>query len=108
MLTEEQAVRVVVDCIRAVSHVEIVDITGSLDDAEVLDQSRVNNLVHLIVSSGAIGVPSMAHAIGDSAFNNVTTDTIVDELIEIVRVFSVPTIFSSPSLGGDSTTGSDR
>ena len=107
MLSIVQARKVVDDCIRAVSHTPVVDTAASLDTAEISDQTRVNNLIHLIVSDEALGVRSKAHSIDDSAFQNISTDTIVDDLIKIVSDKSVPLI-SSPALGGDSTIGSDR
>ena len=105
MLSPLQARQVVEGCIRALSHIDTVDTAASLDTAEISDQTRVNNLLHLIVSDGAIGVRSQAHAINHSAFQNITTGTSVNALIEIVRANSVPT---ASLLGGDSTTGSDR
>ena len=89
MLTDEQAGRIVGKCIRAISHVETVDTTGSLDDAEISDQTDVNNLVDLIVTDGEIGVPSEGQAIHSSVFQNVGTDTIVNAVIKIVRDKSV-------------------
>ena len=90
MLTDEQAGQIVTDCIRAVSHVTTVDTTGSLDDAEISDQTRINNLIDKIVTDDDIGVPSQEQTVDDSEFENVDTDTIVNALINIVRDKSVP------------------
>ena len=85
MLNDEQAMQVVVDCIRSVSHVPNVDTTGSLDDAEISSDERVNNMVDLIVNDEEIGVPSKGQRISESEFENVDSDTIVNALINIVR-----------------------
>jgi len=85
MLTDEDAIDVVVGCIRAVSGVQTVDTTGSLDDAEISNETRVNNLVDRVVNSNQIGVPSKGQRIEASQFENVDSDTIVNALINIVR-----------------------
>jgi len=85
MLSDEQAIQVVVNCIRSVSHVTEVNTTGSLDDAEISTDERVNNLVDLIVNDDEIGVPSKGQRISESEFENVDSDTIVNALINIVR-----------------------
>jgi hypothetical protein len=89
MLTDEQATEVVVDCIRSVSHVEIVDTTGSLDDSEISTDERVNEVINLIVTDPKIGVPSKGQCIDASEFENVDTDTVVNDLINTVRDNSV-------------------
>ena len=85
MLTDEQAMEVVIDCIRSVSKVPMVDTTGSLDDAEISSEERVNNIVDLIVTDDQIGVPGKGQRISESEFENVDSDTIVNALINIVR-----------------------
>lgn len=107
MLNDEQAGRIVLDCIRATSHIDTVVSAGSLDAAEISNQSRVNDLIRLIVTDDEIGVPSQHYAIDVSDFQNVHPETNVNTLINIVRDRSVAMGPSSP-LGGDSTTGSDR
>lgn len=90
MLDEQEAGQIVVDCIRAVSHVPSVDITGTLDDAEISDATRVNNMITLIVNSKHIGVPSRQHRIDADWFLGVDPDTAVLDVIGIVRTKSVP------------------
>jgi len=85
MLTEEQASEIVEDCIRAVSHVDSVDFTKTLDVAEISDDKRVNRMVNKIVKSKKIGVPSRQHTIGVNFFNGVDPDTVVDQVVSIVR-----------------------
>ena len=85
MLNEQESGQIVVDCIRAVSHVSDVDLAGTLDDAEISDEARVNNMVTLIVNSKKIGVPSKSHRINAGFFNGVDPDTVVFEVIGIVR-----------------------
>lgn len=85
MLNDEQAIKIVGDCIRAVSHIDIVDTTASLDENEISDSLRINNLITLIVNSNAIGVPSVFHRISPSVLSDVSSDTIVNELIDTVR-----------------------
>jgi hypothetical protein len=63
----------------------MVDGTGSLDDAEIVDQTRVNNVVDLIVNNDQIGVPSKGQAIDASSLAGVSPDTIVADLINTVR-----------------------
>ncbi len=92
MLDEQEAGQIVVDCIRAVSHVPNVDITGTLDDAEISDTTRVNNMVTLIVNSKHIGVPSRQHRIDAGWFLGVDPDTAVLEVIGIVRDKSTPVL----------------
>jgi hypothetical protein len=89
MLDEEQASQIVVDCIRAVSHVSTVDLTGTLDDAGIVDSTRVNNMVTLIVNSKNIGVPSKQHRIDAGFFLGVDSSTAVFDVIDIVMDKSV-------------------
>ena len=84
MLDEEQATAIVVDCIRAVSHVSVVDITKTLDDAQVSDGARVQNMITLIVNSNNIGVPSQRHRINSAFFQDVGPSTRVFGVIDIV------------------------
>lgn len=90
MLDEQQASQIVVDCIRAVSHVPTVDFNGTLDDAGIVDTPRVNNVLTLIVNSTNIGVPSQQYRINAAWFQAVDTDTIVDDVVGIVRDKSTP------------------
>ena len=92
MLDQQQSTQIVVNCIRAVSHVAQVDVTGTLDDAEIFDGTRVNNMVTLIVHSKEIGVPSEQHRIAAGFFNGVTPDTAVLEVIGIVRDNAIPVL----------------
>ena|SRR5215204_203204 len=85
MLDEQQASQIVVDCIRAVSHVPNVSFNGTLDDAGLIDGTRVNNMVTLIVNSNNIGVPSQQHRINVGWFQEVDSDTVVDDVVGIVR-----------------------
>jgi hypothetical protein len=85
MLTDEEAIEVVIDCIRSVSKVGIVDAAGSLDDAEISEETRVNNVISLIVNDNKIGVPSKGQSIDDSNFEGVDPDTLINELINTVR-----------------------
>lgn len=89
MLDDHEATEIVVDCIRAVSHVPEVDLAGTLDDAEIFDAARVNNMVTLIVNSKHIGVPSRQHRIAAQFFIGVDPDTQVVEVVGIVRDKSV-------------------
>lgn len=95
MLDQQEASQIVVDCIRAVSHVPAVDPTGTLDDAEISDDTQLNNLVTLIVNSGHIGVSSRQHRINAGFFNGVDPDTAVSDVIGIVRNKSTP-ILANP------------
>lgn len=90
MLDEQQSAQIVVDCIRAVSHVPKVDLAGTLDGAGIIDAPGVNNVVTLIVNSKNIGVPSKQHRINAGFFQNVETGTAVFEVIDIVRDNSTP------------------
>jgi hypothetical protein len=90
MLDEEQASQIVSDCIKAVSHVHSVDFNGTLDDAGIVDIPRVNNMITLIVNSKHIGVPSQQHRIDATLFDDVDSDTVVDEVVGIVRDNSTP------------------
>lgn len=90
MLDEQQSSQIVVDCIRAVSHVPDVDLNGTLDDAGIVNTARVNNMVTLIVNSTSIGVPSLQHRISANFFLGVGTSTVVDEVIGIVMDKSFP------------------
>jgi hypothetical protein len=92
MLDQQESAQIVVDCIRAVSHVPAVDPTGTLDDAELSDGTRVNNLITLIVNSSHIGVPSRQHRINAGWFNGVEPDTAVSDVIGIVRDKSTPVL----------------
>jgi hypothetical protein len=92
MLNNHEATEIVVDCIRAVSHVPEVDLAGTLDDAEISDPARVNNMVTLIVNSKQIGVPSRQHRIAAQFFIGVDPDTPVVEVVGIVRDNSVPVL----------------
>ena len=92
MLDEQEAAEIVVDCIRAVSHVPTVDITGTLDDAEISETARVNNMVTLIVNSKHIGVPSRQHRIDANWFLSVDSDTPVLEVIGIVADKATPVL----------------
>ena len=89
MLDEQQSSQIVSDCIRAVSHVDSVDFTGSLDDAEISDDKRVQRVINKIVKSKKIGVPSKGHQIDAGLFSGVDSNTIVDAVVEIVRTGSV-------------------
>ena len=90
MLDEQQSSQIVVDCIRAVSHVPDVDLNGTLDDAGIVDTARVNNMVTLIVNSTSIGVPSLQHRISANFFLGVGASTVVEEVIGIVMDKSFP------------------
>lgn len=89
MLDEEAASEIVVNCIRAVSHVGSVDETGTLDDAGIVDSTRVVNMVTLIVNSKKIGVPSKKQRISASFFLGVDSSTPVFDVIDIVMDKSV-------------------
>lgn len=90
MLDEQQASQIVADCIRAVSHVPVLSANGTLDDAGIVDTPRVNNMITLIVHDNVIGVPSQQHRISSSFFSGVDTDTVVEDVIGIVRDKSTP------------------
>lgn len=90
MLDEQEASQIVVDCIRAVSHVSSVDLGGTLDDAGIVDSTRVISMVTLIVNSKNIGVPSKKHRISASWFLGVSPSTAVFEVIDVVMDKSVP------------------
>lgn len=90
MLDEQQASQVVVDCIRAVSHVGTVSFNGTLDDADIFDATRVTNVITLIAHDAGIGVPSLHHRIADNFFLGVGPGTVVDDVVGIVRDKSVP------------------
>ena len=92
MLNDHDATEIVVNCIRAVSHVPEVDLTGTLDDAEISDETRVNNMVTLIVNDSVIGVPSRQHRISAQWFIGVDSDTAVVDVVAIVRKRSVPVL----------------
>lgn len=92
MIDDHEATEIVVNCIRAVSHIPEVDLAGTLDDAEISDPPRVNNMVTLIVNSKQIGVPSRQHRIAAQWFIGVAPDTPVVEVIVIVRDRSVPVL----------------
>ncbi len=92
MIDDQEATQIVADCIRAVSHVPEVDPAGTLDDAEISDASRVNNMVTLIVNSKHIGVPSRQHKISAQFFIGVDSDTAVSDVVGIVRDNSVPVL----------------
>jgi hypothetical protein len=62
-----------------------VDFAGSLDDAEISDDKRVNRVINKIVKSNQIGVPSAGHQIDAELFSKVDSDTIVDDVVDIVR-----------------------
>ena len=85
MLDEQQASEIVVNCIRAVSHIPNVDFNGTLDDAGLIDPPRVNNMTTLIINSGSIGVPSQQHRINAAWFQDVDSETLVDDVVGIVR-----------------------
>jgi hypothetical protein len=85
MLNDEQAGKIVINCIRAVSGASIVSMTGSLRQAELIDSDRVIHMITLIVNSPNIGVPSEFHRIDEGWFQNVDPDTIVNAVINIVR-----------------------
>lgn len=89
MLDEQSATEIVVNCIRAVSHVPEVDLTGTLDDAGISDSSRVTNMVTLIVNSKKIGVPSKKQRIGASWFLGIDSSSPVFDVIDIVMDKSV-------------------
>jgi hypothetical protein len=89
MLDEAQATAIVVDCIRAVSHVGVVDITRTLDDAQVSDSARVQNMNTLIVNSNNIGVPSQRHRINSAFLQNISPSSSVFSVIDIVKEKSV-------------------
>lgn len=91
MLTEGQSIAIVTNCIRAISKVPKVDLTGTLDDAEITEGKRVNRLVNKIVT-GKIGVKSESHDIDVDFFNAVDPDTIVDDLVVIVRDNATPVL----------------
>jgi hypothetical protein len=95
MLNQQEAAQIVVDCIRAVSHVPDVDPAGTLDDAGVIDTPRVNNVVTLIVNSTNIGVPSRQHRINAGFFQGVDSDTVVFDVIDIVTSNATP-VHSDP------------
>ena len=90
MLDEQQASQIVVDCIRAVSHVGTVSFNGTLDDADIIDTVRVNSVITLIVNSTSIGVPSLQHRISANFFLGVGASTVVDEVVGIVMDKSFP------------------
>jgi len=90
MLNQQQAAQIVVDCIRAVSHVPDVDLAGTLDNAGIIDTPRVNNMITLIVNSNAIGVPSRQHRINANFFLGVDSNTVVFAVIDIVTDHATP------------------
>lgn len=92
MLDQQESAQIVVDCIRAVSHVPSVNINGTLDDAEISDDARVKNMVTLIVNSTQIGVPSRKHRVNAMFFAGVDPDTPVLTVVGIVRDKSVPVL----------------
>jgi hypothetical protein len=84
MLNDEQATTIVENCIRRVSHVPGIDFTGTMDDAGIVDATRVNIVVDLIVNDSDVGVRSQSHRIKGGLFNNVAPDTVVDDVVTIV------------------------
>jgi hypothetical protein len=90
MLDEEQATTIVVNCIRAVSHVQVVKVEGTLDDSQISDDTRVNNMITLIVNSPNIGVPSFGHSLDPQFFQGLGSDAGVSDVIDTVRDDSVP------------------
>ena len=90
MLTEAQASQIVEGCIEAVSHVDDVDFTASLDDAQISDDTRIINMITLIVNSKSSGVPSAKHRISAAWFTGVDPDTIVDDVVGIVLNHATP------------------
>jgi hypothetical protein len=89
MLDQPSASEIVVNCIRAVSHVPTVDESGTLDDAGISDTARVTNMVTLIVNSKQIGVPSKKQRISASFFLGVDPSTPVFDVEDIVMDKSV-------------------
>ena len=90
MLNDEQASTIVENCIKRVSHVSGVDFNGALSDANIVDDTRVNLVVDLIVNDGDDGVRSQGHRIKGGFFNDVSPDTIVDDVVDIVMKRATP------------------
>ena len=95
MINQEESLQIVVDCIRAVSHIPVVDPTATLDDNGIVDTPRVNNLITLIVHSKNIGVPRKHHQIDGNFFNDVDSDTVVLNVVDTVRDKSTPVLEES-------------
>lgn len=89
MLNQPQAAQIVLDCIRATSHVANVSLAGTLDDASIRDITLLG-LISLIVNDPERGVPSHHHQIDASCFQNIDTDSRVLEVVDIVRTQSTP------------------
>jgi hypothetical protein len=86
MLNEQEASRIVGACIRAVSHVSTVKLTGTLKDSKISTDGRVIDMVSLIFHDEEIGVRSLNHQIrDDNAFRSVGPSTPVFDVIDIVR-----------------------
>jgi hypothetical protein len=83
MIDPAEASDVVAKCIKAISGVALVDAIRSLGDNEIRDET-LNNLIDLLENNNTIGLPSKGRQIADSAFHNVDTDTIVNDLIDLV------------------------
>jgi hypothetical protein len=92
MLDEEQASAIVVDCIRAVSHVDVVDLKKTLDDAQVSESGRVQNMITLIVNSTNIGVPSRRHRINSAFLQEVGPSSRGFSVVDIIMDKSVPVL----------------
>lgn len=89
MLSDEESIQIVVDCIRAVSHADEVDINGTLEAAEIFDADRVNSFITLVVHDRSIGVLSRLHRISSAWFRKTGPSTAVNECISIVRDRSI-------------------
>lgn len=89
MLSDEESIQIVVDCIRAVSHVDEVDINGTLEAAEIFDADRVNSFITLVVHDKRVGVLSRLHRISSAWFRKTGPSTAVNECITIVRDRSI-------------------
>lgn len=89
MLTDPESIKIVVDCIRAISHVNQVDINGTLDDAGIIDADRVNAMVTLIVHNRRLGVLSQLHRLSSAWFRGTSPTTPVNTCIDIVRDKSI-------------------
>jgi hypothetical protein len=88
MLNQPQATQIVLDCIRATSHVHVA-LAGSLAEAGIRDQT-ILGLVSLIVNDATIGVPSRQHQIDAAWFQGIDPDGRVLEVVDIVRTKSIP------------------
>jgi hypothetical protein len=87
MLNQPEAAQIVLDCIRATSHVANVALGGTLEDASIRADTLLG-LISLIVNNPQRGVPRFQHQIDEGCFQNVSTDSRVLEVVDIVRTES--------------------